>query len=332
MTDPRSFGPSPSLPSGGLLCLVLLACNEFSLTGDEDREPAPLRVEDRFIQAALPGVDVLWVVDDTPSMRAKQQTLAGAARAFVEAMDAAGLAWQAGVVRSTLGEDDAGVLHGNPWVIVPGLPDPAGELAQAAQVGANGAEPSGGLGAALLALSDPLAEGPNRGFRRPDAALHIVVFSDGDDESESVLGADPVAATLGWLAEEARESGRAAALSAVVGDAGAGCVGAGGQAVPGDRYLAVAAATGGATASICDADLEPVLTEIGAATAEWPRSFALQGMPEAGSARVWVNDQRENEGWDIIGAALTFDLPPPPDAEIRVSYVLAASAPDTGGP
>jgi hypothetical protein len=104
-------------------------------------------------------------------------------------------------------------------------------------------------------------------------------------------------------------------------------------AVPGERYLAAAAATGGASASICAPNLGPVLEQVGALSAEWPSRFPLQAVPEPGSERVWLDGARQLEGWSIDRAApaLVFDVAPRPDAAVRMSYVVGASAGrDTG--
>ena len=150
-----------------------------------------------------------------------------------------------------------------------------------------------------------------------------------------ILGVDPGAAFLEFLASEEARTGRSARLSAVIGDPGGGCVGDRGQALPGDTYAWVAAESGGAVSSICQPDLPGVLAGIGDASAEWPRSFPLDAVPAVPSMRVWINGERVSSGWTVALAPprLVFESPPPGDAVLRASYEIASgAAADTGVP
>lgn len=298
-----------------------VACVEYGVQDPDRATPSPVDVEERFVQAPLPGLDVLFVVDSTGSMAEEQTAFSAGAVGFVETLDTLGLTYQLGVTRTDA--ETRGALVGRPWIVTPQADDPAGALAAALRVGTDGAAPAAGLDAAALALRDE--DGLNRGFRRDDAALHVIFLSDGDDESGALLGADPYGAFLATLAEEAARTGRAARASAVVGDVPDGCVGTGGQALPGTRYAAVAEASGGAVHSVCDADLSGVASGLGDVGVEWATEFPLQADPDDASVRVEVDGVRSTSGWSIDHAvpALVFDVPPAPDAEILVAYTLA---------
>ena len=318
---------SSALRSPAIVALAAAGCSEWSFADRNETARNPLTVEERFVQAPLPKVDLLWVIDDTSSMADEHAALADTMGAFADTLADLGLAWQVGVVTTDLTGADAGRLQGDPWILTPALTDPAAALLQAADVGTHGNPPEAGLGAAWLALTDPLLSGDNRAFRRPDAALHVIVLSDSDDDSAAVLGEDPAGAFEDFLASEAEKTGMDARLSAVVGDVPSGCTWDGGTALPGAVYASVATATGGVVASVCEADLSPVVEAIGEASASWPDTFTLQAVPVADSVRVWVNDTREETGWslDLATPALVFDEAPAPSAEIRVSYELADS-------
>ncbi|MCP4435954.1 MAG: hypothetical protein GY812_10745, partial [Actinomycetia bacterium] len=135
-----------------------------------------------------------------------------------------------------------GQLLGNPWIVTRESDDPIGDFARAVAVGTAGTADEAGLAAAVAALGEPLASGANRGFRRADAVLHVVVVSDADDHSDTLLD-DPSAAVAEVLAEATTQSGLPAMLSAVVGDEGTGCSGEYGDAAPGDTYNITAAGT-----------------------------------------------------------------------------------------
>ncbi len=303
--------------------LLLLGCNDYFLDG-ASAEVRDVTVTESFTQAPLPGLDVLFVVDGTGSMAEEQAMLGDAAVVFVSALDDLDVAYQIGVVSMDLA--DQGALLGVPWILTPSQDDVAGNLAEAMNVGTSALPPSQGLDAATLVLSDPL--GVNTGFRRADAALHVLFVTDADDSSGDVLGDDPVTAFLAVLAAEQNRTARGARASALVGDLPGGCTGDNGTALAGTRYVEVAEGSGGKVASICTGDFGSLVTDMGAVAVEWQVSFPLQADPAEGSAAVWVDGERMESGWalDHSVPALVFEAAPPPDAWIEVTYSLG----DTG--
>jgi hypothetical protein len=318
---PRRSGAKAAAVAALLGC----ACSEFNVRGQDETEQEAVQVEETAIQDELAQVDVLWVVDDTASMAQEQAALGQALADFAAALEAAAVGWQVGVTSTSLEGDEAGLLRGDPWIMTPATPELAAALARAAAVGTAGSPPEAGLGAAVLALSEPLRSEGNRGFRRPDAALHVVVLSDADDDSASLLGDDPAGAFLAVLDDEAASSGQDALFSAVVGPTPSGCTGAGGTAAPASIYAAVAEASGGVVQSICEADLSPVADAVADSSQVWPTVFPLQATPVAGSLRVAVDGQRLDEGWseESDPPAVRFQSPPAPGAELRFSYEVA---------
>jgi len=318
----RSRPASTSL----LLGLGLSACTEFVLREPKDTAVPPVVVTETFRQAGSPRVDLLLVVDDTPSMSTARTALTEASGTLLDALEGGGLAWQMGVTTTDIEDSTRGELHGDPWILTPATPSPAVALARALDV-PEGLAPTGGLGAATLALTEPNRSGANRGLRRPDAALHIIVISDADDESGDILGVSPADAFLELLDDEADLTGQPARLSAVVGAPGTGCTGPAGTALPGDIYADVAERSGGAVASICDPDLGMVVSQLGTRVQAGERRFELQELPEADSVRVEVDGVRVDDGWGLViedsVAAVIFDEVPPPDTSISVRYTLA---------
>jgi len=311
----------------GLSTLALVACSEFGIHDEDAVVQDPVIIEEHFTQSPLPKVDILWVVGDTASMEAEQVALSDAVGPFVEALDEVGVAWQVGVIGTDVSTDNAGILHGEPWIITPGTENTISALSQASQVGTDGSAPEAGLGAAKMALSEPIRGDENRGFRRSDAALHVLFVSDGDDDSSSVLGSDPTGAFLDFLNEEEARTGHPATVSAVVGDEEVGCTGAGGSAQPGTTYLDVATATDGATASICDSDLRPITFAIATDAVVWTDVFSLQADPVIESIRVSVNGSRVDSGWTVRmePPVILFDVPPAPGSDLTIRYEVDES-------
>lgn len=299
--------------------------SDIFVRGNDDPVEEEVYVTETFTQDALPKVDVLWILDDTGSMQEEQDALADAFPAFVDALESVGLNYHLGVITTDAVTDAAGVLQGDPWIITPAVDDPAGAFAEAAAVGVEGLGPVAGLAAMILALSEPLASQENRGFRRPDAALLVVVVSDDDDTSDAVLGEDAVAAALALL--DAQDGDLPASLSAVIGDPGAGCNGALGDARPGDRFAEVAEGSGGAVESICDASFAEVIQGLGALSVAVERDFPLQTEPYTDDLRVSLDGARIDEGWALSRTppVLRFDEAPEPGTVIEVRYQVEPS-------
>lgn len=294
-----------------LVLPLLTACIEYGLEDPDSEVQQSVVVTEYFEQESLSGLDLLFVVDATPSMAEEQDALAQAASDLLTGLLGWQLSWQIGVVSMDLREE--GLLRGRPWVITPSTPDSGQALRLALQVGSSGLPPSAGMEAALLAL-DP-ENTANLGFRRPDAALHVVFVSDGDDQSD--VGVD--AAFLAWMQEEAETSGRRAVASAVVGDVPGGCEGETGSATPGARYAAVSTQLGGAVQSVCTGSFSDVAAQISLLGQEGHREFVLQAEPLPGSLRVFVDGTRAT-GWILEGTSVVFEEAPIAGAGIRAEY------------
>src|SRR6187455_1629620 len=228
------------MPSIWLLC----SCNEFFLHEDEPVAVDPVIVTETFVQEALPLADILWVVDVTESMTPELQALGATAKQFVESLNGMELSWQLGLVTMDTSGNDGGVLRGDPWIVTPETPDAAAVFEQTLTLETSQTAQEAGFAAAVYALTAPVADDENRGFRREHAALEVVFFSDGDDDgdSDAELGGDALTMFLDLLSEEEAASGEPAVASAIVGDVPSGCVDkkSGQQALPGTAFAQAA--------------------------------------------------------------------------------------------
>lgn len=276
-----------------------------------------------FVQGPLPKVDLLLVIDDTASMAQEQAALADHFAALLADLDALDIAWQLGVVTTEMGGPEAGWLRGSPYVLTPATPDRDAAFASMVQVGTAGPGPEAGLAAAATAIDLAGPGGPNAGFRRPDALLHVVFVSDTDDQSADWLGGDPAATFLGLLTDEGRRTGLPARASALVGPLPSGCTSATGSAQPAVAYDQVVEGSGGVVVSICSADFVPVVQSLSEASVVWSTRFALANPPVDGSVEVRVDGDRV-DGWslDPDGPAILFDAAPSPEARIEVTYLV----------
>ena len=265
-------------------------------------------IDQKFLGWEGVQVDVLFVVDAGPTLKAAKKALAAALTALFGELK--GLSYHVAVT-----DAQSGVLaladlyrYASPQVGSPlGL---AGDLLAA--VNAPAAKQAG-LESLVAALSPPLTDdahtacdsaftclpknlactklpddqsmgcgGENRGFLRPGAGLEVVFLADTDD-----AGAKPV---LGYYAAQLasiKASGGPTHVHAIVGPAG-GCSSPGTTAAEGSRYATLAAIEGGEVASVCASDFSPVLKAIGKKISGLKVHFPLKSLPQPASLTVSV--------------------------------------------
>jgi hypothetical protein len=304
------------------LVAIATGCSEFRFDPIDREDPAPsaVSVTEVFEQAPLPAVDLLFVMDDTASMVQEQAALAGEFTALAPALDAAGVRWQIGVVG--MSGLPFGWLVGSPYLLTPDTPDAGAVLATTTQLGTDGPGPETGFAAALAALELTGPGGPNAGFLRDDAVLHVVFVSDDDDASPE-LEPDRAAAFVDAL-NAWSTSAHLPVVSAVSGDLPSGCTSGAGQALPGVAYAAAAEATGGTFASICAADLRPFVAAIADRAVVLDRRFSLVETPLLSRPVTVLVDGVRAEDWtlDAAGPAVEFTVPPPAGSTIEVTYLV----------
>jgi len=158
---------------------------------------------------------------------------------------------------------------------------------------------------ALTMPTDKIRE-HNKGFYRDDAALHIIVISDEDDQSAPDVRRNEFVTYLQGLKADADIP---VSLSAIVGPMPSGCHAATGDAVPGSIYIGVAHATGGLTDSICDQDWVPLLQDLGLHAAGLRREYFLSEVPVPLTVEVWVQDgDTQYHGVDVARTSPTHSL------------------------
>ena len=307
--------------------LLILACSEFNIEDKDAMVQTPLTVEESFLHATEPSVDVLLVVDDTASMASEHILLQEGIPELVETLQLRAISWHLATITTDVTSEPNSILRGDPWVITSTLDDPAQHVPQMIDVGTQGRQPEAGLAAVLQALSPALQEGPNRGFRRPNAALHIIVISDGDDHSDDIIGGDASQTFLDFLAEQSAGGGEESHLTALVGPEPNGCSSTTGTALAGAKYIEVAEASDGFVQSICEIDFVALGEWIAAASQPENPSFPLQAQPSPNSIRVQVNESRWDTGWMLVEESnkIEFTDPPPLGAQIQVRYEVLSS-------
>lgn len=298
-TEPRSLGIWASAEA-----------DVAGLTVTESFPPGPDRL------------DVLFVVDDSPSMVEEQGALVAAARAVIARLQAAGVDFRLAATTTDPRRNGQLVeVLGARWIEARAADPLASFTSLIDTIGTAGTGSEAGLEAAYAALSGDALAGSNAGFLRSDARLAVIVLSDEEDSSprEATFYADFLASL------KPRQPELAATLSAIVlfPTDTRGC--AGSSATAGRRYLDVARDSGGSIASICSQDWDRTLGPIGSILGGARVFFSLRGQPEPQSVEVRVDGAAVATGWsyDSTARTLRFEAPSSPAAGSTVEIRYA---------
>jgi hypothetical protein len=284
-------------------------------------------------------VDILWIIDDSGSMADERLILGSDFQGFLNELVAIQSDYQIGV--TSLNDIDQGQLKASVSV-APGLtvitnatPNATAVFQELTTYPTSRLHWDQGLRMGTLALTPPntASGGPNFGFVRPNAALALIVVTNGEDASYG----DPDYYTRFYRGVKGPGNARLVTFSTLGGDLPNGCTPAvdvgkfGGQAPAATRYASVSFGTGGVVGSICDADFAGTLLRIVQALNTLRKVFPLTVLPAAGTLTVTVNGvvvpQDVVNGWQyqastnsviFLGAYV-----PPPGAQIQILYAVA---------
>lgn len=233
------------------------------------------RLVDTFAVEA--DLDVVFAIDKSGSMDDDARRLGASFGDFIDAVGEATGNWQIGVVTTDSGCFDNGILTAD-------TPDYEALFLDAV-TRRTWVEPT--TTEALLEMVDGalVKTGPtgcNAGFRREDAALHVVTVSD--EREQSGRPADYwVERWQAHLADPSR-----LVVSAVV-DAAGRC---GGEA---GGYVEAVDATGGLLLDLCSSDWPAFAAALGEAAAGDLRTFRLSSVPVPDSIRVEIDGERYDD-------------------------------------
>ena len=278
-------------------------------------------------------VDILWVLDDSGSMKNERQRLSANFGRFLQELLDLQVRFQMGVTSTNI--NDRGALRGTTRIITNSTPDPEGVFRANTTFPDSRARWEQGLKAVQFALSPPNTDpgGPNEGFLRPGAALAVIVVSDEDDNSFGETGY--YARWLRGIKGKGNEN--LVSLSTIAGTIPDGCYAPGeqtyfgGLAEPAYRYRAVSTRTGGVLGSICSSSFEDTLIRIAQALNTLRRVFPLSLQPDPATLTVQVNGvsipRSVVGGWtyrsDTNSIAFLGSYVPPPGANLEIHYAIS---------
>ncbi len=287
---------------------------------------------DTFKQALNRKVDILLAMDPSGSMIDEKARLKAMAPVFAAAAAAHKLDFHLGsmaIVKMKSGP--LGMLFGTPAYVTKATPNLKAEFEKRIDL-PMGSGNETGFDAIKAAISPPLTatanakscsgcappnacnkgacRGPNWGFRRADASLEVLAFSDEDDASATSLAA--MTSLLKGLADPLK--GRFARVHALLPKA---C------AYPGmsfTNWKGLVAATGGEVNDLCAKDYTPAIKALTSRIFGLQDQFPLSGKPQPASIKVKVNGKAQAFTYDAKSNSVRMAKAPADKATVTVSY------------
>ena len=312
----------------------LLSCSDVSLT------EKPLVVSESFIQNGKPAkLDILVVVDNSRSMAKAQQNMAEKMGSFIDQLSQ--VDWQLAVTNTDLkskkyamrGEfidfDDRGLK-----VLTPDVPFRGEKFLHAIIRPETSkhctrdcpSQDERGLEAVYLALEK--SKNKTRGLFRSGVEFTVILLSN-EDEASFGKGSDlitPSKLLRKFMSVFPDKTMQFHSLIVLPGDSK--CRREQGSTANYSTFaFELSQKTNGLSRSICSKDYSKELEEIGQKPRNPVKVFHLKEEPFLPSLRVSVSPRQDNENYIIDGSKLIFEVAPPLDSRIQVSYRPLSSIP-----
>lgn len=211
----------------------------------------PLQSDTYTLPTKRRPIDVLFIVDDSLSMKDDQDALAANFSAFITAFTRAQVDFHLGTVTTDMKKSTRSGRLVSPFLTT-ATPNLDAAFASMVRVGISGSGDERGIAAAHAALSEPLLSTTNAGFLRPDADMGLVFLSDENDHSPETV------ATFVTFLKGLKADASSMSIAAIVGlQSGLGCN------TGSWRYVQVAHAFGPrGLVSTCDPDYASTLEAV----------------------------------------------------------------------
>lgn len=300
-----------------LLVLALAGCGSnasFSVMGEQNSfGQSPTQVYGK--------IDVLWVVDNSGSMASSQADLMSNMQQFMTVFDGRGIDYRMAVITSEAYRSQFGSSssisefrkNSGTAVVTPG-PNAQADLIENIDQGTNGNGDERAFQSIKVALDHSINAG--YAFPRSDATLVVVILSDEDDYSNSSsthIGGTagdmsvydnpnlhPVSMYTDYLAAKTNDNYVVHAITIMDETCRAQRNAINGGQRIGIRYIQMAQATGGETASLCG-NFAQDLQRIAIASTIKATRFQLNREPNPATIQVWLNGvpvaEDPNNGW-----------------------------------
>jgi hypothetical protein len=266
-------------------------------------------------------VDILWVMDDSGSMRDDQEQVRAAGQAMADVLASGGVDYRLAVARM-YAPDRTSTQRGD--LVAPGWTNDVNVFKQIIVVGASGGWEYG-LKTGILAIDrmlpkTPAGTAPSPSKLRGDANLVVVHMSDERDqdvqdaacggvmnhENDQTFCNDPSGQSVvdNYIHQyQARD----AVTFAIVGDEPHGCTETGSMQTsePGQGYVEVANAVGGKFGSLCG-DMHQNVIDVARVATGVSSNFPLSHIPASSTIKIAAGDantarqvtRSRTNGWD----------------------------------
>lgn len=297
-------------------------------TGNESFYPNPVD--------SKPQVDVLFVIDNSASMRDEQLKLGDKLSSFLGSLK--DVDWQIGITTTDTSDSIYGIkgsllqLTGRTdYILTKNTPNYAQVFAstvvrpEGVNCGNNcPSKVERPLEAVVMAMAKANTE--NKNFFRKGAELAVVVLSDADEGGNglgSIMTPQTVlSAAYSMLGEEKRLTG----FAIVIEPGDKACLDEqlkfSSYSVYGFNAALLAALTGGVTGSICETNFAKPLEKIGERVLNLVSSVTLKHMPVEGSVQVTLTPSDATISWKVKEDEVEFNKPPQPGTRVDIKYTI----------
>lgn len=264
-------------------------------------------------------VDIIVVVDDSPSMSSEQKKLGERIESFIASLN--GVDWRIAITTTDVSDDgpqgDFVTFEGTTTnVLSETVTNYKDVFLNTVKRKASKSSSERPLEATILALSK--ANTVNKGFFREQASLSIIYISDEDERSnggsKATKPSEVVAAVTSLSSKK-----DFTAYGIIVEPGDSKCLFKAGNHKEATHVSALAYATGGLTGSICADDYSPTLKAIGKNVRKLNDTFELLDLPDNDSVEVSLAPEQDIK-WSLEGKKLIFDVPPLDDTKITVKF------------
>ncbi len=333
---------------GAALMLLSLGCSKdvaFSNVARElveppadlcetDCGPDAVFAEENFEQKETNSkVDILFVVDNSPSMYEEQRMLGSRFGSFISALNT--VDWQMAFTTTDVSNGSYGLkgsfldLEGqNGMKILNYKNNNANQVfektIQRKESNCTFVCPSvdeQGLLASIMAMDKSLTV--NKDFFRDQTDLAIIFISDEDELSDGPREATKPVEVIDAFRQRWGQTKSLSVYGLVIQPGDAACLrekrDEGTTAYYGTHVSDLAALTGGITGSLCERDYSKTLAEISNRVRDLVDSFELASVP-VGPIKVELSPAQPELSWRVDGNKLYFSKPPVSGTKIKVIY------------
>jgi len=281
-------------------------------------------------------VDIIWLVDESSSMKKHQEKLSNEVEAMVNVLNSLKLDYRMVVTTTSVGPGlSGGTYFGQPAVLTANSPGLVATLRSRLVRGEMGSNQERGILSLQNLLSEAYLNGDGRGFHRPESLLLINVLSDEDDATDGTR--ESVVQTLSNRLNALKKPYRPGVggwLVNFIGVIDNQCTDDFGVVNLGFRYMDLVQISGGRQFSICAGTLKSAVEGLQSRVLQILTDYPLAQVPNVATIRVYKNGvlvpKSTTNGWDYIPALKVIrfygSAVPAADSSIRVEFTPASAS------